>query len=80
MRLFLATLLFISISANANEEVYEECVLENIEKANSKEAVELLKEVCKSKAERNSCNGVPPKEMTDEELLSGNCKPTKSGK
>jgi hypothetical protein len=80
VRVFLLTLLLVGFLANANEEVYEQCVLDNIANANSNEAVELLKEVCQSKAKRNSCKGISPKEMSDEELLSGKCKPRKEDK
>lgn len=80
MRILFLTLIFLSSSLYANEKVYEQCILDNIEKANTKEAVELVKEICQDKAKRASCEGISAKEMSDEELLSGKCKPRKKNK
>jgi hypothetical protein len=42
----------------------------NIANTKSKEAVELPKQVCQSKADPNTCKGISPKDMSNEELLS----------
>lgn len=63
----------------AQDQMYDTCILENLSKAQSEKAIELLKQTCLSKAHMKDCDTKSPKEMTDEELLACMSSPTKAG-
>ncbi len=51
---------------------YEQCIMNNLEKANNEAAVNLLKEVCATiaKESKSPCESKPTSELTDQELCN----------